>query len=305
MLHDFGLLTALSWLAEQMQRHQLTVTVEMRQEDNLKLPEEQALLLFQSIRELLINVSKHSGVGEATVALTHSGGELRVEVRDRGMGFDVPTKAGGGNAVNFGLFSIRERMQALGGSFELESAAEKGTRATLVLPLVGASAASVKARVLSSELSESTISHQPSARSEQSSNSKLTAPSSRQHPIRVLLVDDHAMVRQGLRSLLDSYTDIEVVGEASNGEEALAGVATHQPAIVVMDINMPKMNGIEATATIRNRNPEIMVIGLSVQAGEEMQQAMLKAGAAALLTKEATVDQLYQTIQAVRKAIHM
>jgi DNA-binding NarL/FixJ family response regulator len=118
------------------------------------------------------------------------------------------------------------------------------------------------------------------------------------------LVDDHAMVRQGLRSLLDGYTDIEVVGEASNGEEALACVATLQPAIVVMDINMPKMNGIEATAVIRDGHPEIIVIGLSVQAGGEMQQAMLKAGAAVLLTKEAAVDQLYQTIQAVQKAMH-
>src|SRR4029077_12325343 len=104
---------------------------------------------------------------------------------------------------------------------------------------------------------------------------------------------------QGLRSLLDSYTDIEVVGEASNGEEALAGIVTYQPTIVVMDINMPTMNGIDATAVIRDLYPKINVIGLSVQASEDMQQAMLKAGASALLTKEAAVDQLYQTIQAV------
>jgi DNA-binding NarL/FixJ family response regulator len=118
------------------------------------------------------------------------------------------------------------------------------------------------------------------------------------------LVDDHAMVRQGLRSLLDGYTDIEVVGEASNGEEALACVATLNPAIVVMDINMPKMNGVEATTIIRDGHPEITVIGLSVQSGGEMHQAMLKAGAAVLLTKEAAVDQLYQTIQAVQKPIY-
>ena len=264
----------------------------------------QALLLFQSIRELLMNVSKHSGAGEATVSLTRRAGELWIEVWDRGKGFDVASKTEGVNGANFGLFSIRERMQALGGSFELESTVEKGTRATLVLPLGGENAASFKANVLSSELSESTISHPPSARSVQTSNSELKTQSVGQQPIRVLLVDDHAMVRQGLRSLLDSYTDIKVVGEACNGEEALAGVVTHQPAIVVMDINMPKMNGIEATAAIRKRHPKIIVIGLSVQTGEEMQQAMLKAGAAALLTKEAAVDQLYQTIQVVQKPIH-
>jgi CheY-like chemotaxis protein len=286
-----------------MQRHQLSVTIEVAPQDDLKLPEELALLLFQSIRELLINAAKHSGTGEATVWVARRDGDLRVEVRDRGKGFEVQTKSAGGTP-HFGLFSIGERMRALGRSFELESGAEKGTKAVLVLPLDGENAAGFQSKVLSSALSESTINHQSSPRTVQAINSALTTQSSPQQPIRVLLVDDHAMVRQGLRSVLVSYTDIEVVGEASNGEEALAGVVTHQPAIVVMDINMPKMNGIEATAVIRHRYPKIIVIGLSVQAGEEMQQAMLQAGASALLTKEAAVDQLYQTIQAVQLAIH-
>jgi PAS domain S-box-containing protein len=137
MLHEFGLPAALRWLAEKMERHQLSVTIESSGQDNFTLPEAQALLLFQSIRELLINASKHSGAGEATVSLTRSNGEFRVEVRDGGKGFDIDAKAKGGDPVNFGLFSIRERMMALGGSFELESEPEKGTRATLVLPFNG------------------------------------------------------------------------------------------------------------------------------------------------------------------------
>jgi PAS domain S-box-containing protein len=304
LLHDVGLASALRWLAVQMQRHQLAVITQIPSGDDPNLSEEQALLVFQSVRELLVNVSKHSGVGEATVPLAQRDGRLWIELRDRGKGFDVKMKAGLVGGVNFGLFSIRERMQALGGSFELESAAEKGTRATLVLPMGVESVSNFRSKDPGSELSESTISHQPSARKVQSSNSELTTRSSRQPPIRVLLVDDHAMVRQGLRSLLDGYTDIEVVGEASDGEEALAGIVTHQPAVVVMDINMSKMNGIETTAVLKDRYPKIIVIGLSVQAGEEMQQAMLQAGASALLTKEAAVDQLYQTIQAVQKAIY-
>lgn len=302
MLHEFGLPTALSWLTEQMKRHQLSVTVEMPQEMDLKLPEEQALLLFQSVRELLINASKHSEAGEATVSLAQRDGKLMVEVRDRGKGFDVKAKVGSGKTVNFGLLSIRERMQVLGGSFELESTAGKGTRAMLVLPFGGETIAGLQSKDLSSELSDSAITHQPSTKSVQSTHSAITSQSSEQRPIRVLLVDDHAMVRQGLRSVLGGYADIEVVGEASNGDEALACVETHQPAIVVMDINMPKMNGIEATAIMRDRYPEIIVIGLSVQAGGEMPLALLKAGASAVLTKEAVVDQLYQTIHEVLRA---
>lgn len=114
--------------------------------------------------------------------------------------------------------------------------------------------------------------------------------------IRVLLVDDHAMVRQGLRSILESYHDIEVVGEAADGTQSLVSVEQERPSVVVMDLNMPKMNGIEATAIIKSRYPEIVVLGLSVNAGDDNQTAMRQAGAAGLLTKEAAVDQLHDLI---------
>jgi PAS domain S-box-containing protein len=300
LLHDLGLSSALSWLAEQMRRHQFTVTVETPLEGNsFKVSEEQGVLLFQSVRELLLNSIKHSGVREATVSLAEHDGILRIDVRDRGKGFDAYAKKRDNSSDHFGLFSISERMEAIGGRLELESAADKGTRATLILPL--ASVTTVSFKGMRSELSASTIISQASAHRIQSREEELTTDTSRVQPIRVLLVDDHAMVRQGLRTVLASYTDIEVVGEASNGEEALVYVATHRPPIVVMDINMPKMNGIEATAAIRTRYPEISVIGLSVQSGGEIQQAILKAGAALLLTKEAAVEQLYQAIQAVRQ----
>ena len=113
---------------------------------------------------------------------------------------------------------------------------------------------------------------------------------------RILLVDDHAMVRQGLRSVLDGYPDIEVVGEAGNGEEAIEQVIKYKPDVVLMDINMPRLNGVEATAKIKSLYPDSFIIGLSVQTGGQVQQAILAAGAAMLLTKEAAVDELYQAI---------
>jgi DNA-binding NarL/FixJ family response regulator len=116
----------------------------------------------------------------------------------------------------------------------------------------------------------------------------------------VLLVDDHAMMRQGLRSVLEAYSDIEVVGEAGNGEEAVASAERLRPSIVVMDINMPRMNGIEATAAIKRRFPETIIVGLSVNAAHDNQAAMTQAGASTLLTKEAAVAQLYHAIQDAR-----
>jgi DNA-binding NarL/FixJ family response regulator len=126
--------------------------------------------------------------------------------------------------------------------------------------------------------------------------------------IRILLVDDHAMVRQGLRSILATYPDFQVVGEACNGEEALRRVQELAPAVVVMDISMPKLNGIEATVQIKRRFPHVVVVGLSVNASEENRTAMAAAGASRLLTKEAAVEQLYAEItESVRRkssAIH-
>lgn len=115
--------------------------------------------------------------------------------------------------------------------------------------------------------------------------------------IRVLLVDDHAMVRQGLRSLLQTYPDFEVVGEACNGEEALRCVQELSPSVVVMDITMPKLNGIEATARIKKKYPHVVVVGLSVNASKENRKAMTAAGAEMLITKEAAVEQLYEEIK--------
>lgn len=115
--------------------------------------------------------------------------------------------------------------------------------------------------------------------------------------VSVLLVDDHAMMRQGLKSVLSSYADVEVVMEATDGIEAIEAVERCHPSVVIMDINLPRMNGIEATARIKQRYPSLPIIGLSVNAGEGNQEAMAKAGAEILLTKEGAVEQLYEAIR--------
>lgn len=115
--------------------------------------------------------------------------------------------------------------------------------------------------------------------------------------IRVLLVDDHAMIRQALRSYLSTYyRDIELVGEAGRGEEALQAVHTLSPSVVVMDINMPGLNGIEATARIKQTHPHVGVVGLSMHVDEDYRRVMIAAGATAVISKGAVVEDLYDAI---------
>ena len=295
VLQAYGLPAGLKWLGEQMQRRGLVVTVDAADASDIALSEDCTVLLFQSVRELLMNALKHAHTKEVAIRLDNSEGQLRIEVRDEGAGFDLAAAASQSTntalSSKFGIFSIRERMKALGGSFNLQSAPGEGTAATLTLPLVGARGKSgePKPKGIGQELKVKTLSASLSL----ASSSLLHSPAR----IRVLLVDDHAMVRQGLRSVLESYADVEIVGESWNGEEAVAGVEQLHPSIVVMDINMPTLNGIEATAKIKARYPGVIVIGLSVQAGGANEVAMRNAGATMLLTKEAAVDELYRAIR--------
>ena len=114
--------------------------------------------------------------------------------------------------------------------------------------------------------------------------------------IRVLLVDDHAMVRQGLRCTLEAYPGIEVVGEASDGAEVLACIEKVQPTVVVMDIVMPKMDGIAATRLLKSQYPQIAVVGLTRELKDYTLYSMKKAGAFEVVDKQNAVVELYDAI---------
>jgi DNA-binding NarL/FixJ family response regulator len=120
-------------------------------------------------------------------------------------------------------------------------------------------------------------------------------------PIRVLLADDHDLVRAGIRALLQGLAGIEVVAEASNGREALALIGAHRPDVVLMDIMMPELNGLDATAQAAARFPEVRIVVLSMNASEEYVLQSLRAGAAGYLLKNISPVELEQAIRAVAR----
>lgn len=117
--------------------------------------------------------------------------------------------------------------------------------------------------------------------------------------IRLFLADDHTIVRQGLAKLLDAEPDIEVIGEAENGREAVKKVEALQPEVVIMDISMPLLNGIEATRHIKKVAPQTRIIILSMHAHDRYISELLRLGASGYLLKDATGQDIIQAIHAV------
>ena len=273
VLRDFGLIMGLTWLAEQMKPYGLNVGMTLNV-PAVDLSEEHAILVFQSVRELLMNIVKHAGTTHATLTVDLAQGVLVVTIQDRGRGFD-PSAEPSTTESHFGLFSIRERMEAVGGTLSLTSVLGEGTTAKLSFSIP-----------------------QPN---------RPTSKTDPGHPVmvdraiptqlvRVLMVDDHPMVRQGLRAIVEQFEGLLVVGEAADGGEAVRLAQSLRPELVIMDVNLPTMDGVEATRHIIAADPSIVVIGLSVHNSPQIESAMREAGAAAYLTKDAAPEQLQQTI---------
>lgn len=117
--------------------------------------------------------------------------------------------------------------------------------------------------------------------------------------IRVILCDDHRVIRQGLRNLIDQQEDMEVIAEAENGREAIDLIAELEPDVVVMDVAMPELNGIEATRKIIDESPEVKVLALSMHADKHYAAGMLGAGASGYLLKDCAFEELADAIRRV------
>lgn len=290
ILREGGLLPAIEWLVRWMRdRHGLDVGLTV-QNDIVPLSEEIVLLLFQATRELLFNVVKHAFTKAASLELAQTDGSIEVKVEDRGVGFDpndIPAKRAGSGG--FGLFSIRERIRLLGGHIEINSAPGQGSRFKLAIPF--------EREMIDLDVSaESSVQAAPVV-----SLRRQLKTFGGKDGIRIVLVDDHMIMRQGIAGLLNGEPDFKVIGEASDGAAAVNLVREVRPDVVLMDISMPGMNGIDATRIIHKEMPGICVIGLSMYLEGDQAAAMLNAGAVKYLTKSGPAEDL---INAIRSGVH-
>ena len=278
-LRNGNLLPALEWLANWMgEKHQLTVRLTPPPGPLPRVPEDTAVLLYQAIRESLLNTVKYAQVAEATVTVAATEATLTVTVADAGVGFD-PTRlrVAGGTEGGVGLLGIRERLEWIGGRLEVASTPGSGSRVTLITPLEQGAMAHTTPP--------------PAVPAEAESGSRAA------RRLRVLVVDDRALVRRGFAALLAGEPDVEVVGEADNGQRAIELTRRLNPDVILMDVSMPVMNGIDATRTILAEYPALRVIGLSMFEDPDQSEAMRQAGAVGYLSKSASAETLLAAIR--------
>lgn len=273
---------ALRWLAADMQgRHRLEIEADVQPVPET-LSEAARVLVYTAARELLFNVVKHAGVRRTFLRLLCEGDSIMLEVRDEGCGF-APARLAGevSPGSGFGLFSIRERAELLGGCLEIDSAPGRGTCAALWLPMTAATA----------EVTPSAP--PPEGRSPEPAPIPLEAAGG----VRLLIADDHQSVREGLTMLLELQPDFRVVGHAADGRDAIDMVRQTLPDVVVMDVSMPRMTGIEATRLIKRDWPQVMIVGLSMHDEGEIVRQLRDAGADAYVTKAEASDRLIHAIR--------
>jgi CheY-like chemotaxis protein len=270
------------------------------------VPEDITALLLQAARELLFNTVKHSGVTSASIKLTRA--EERfvcLRIHDDGKGFGAESRDAGIPRADggFGLSHITERMKLLGGKIDIDSGADRGTTITLTVPThFGEVPAPVSAPpAVVGPVPEPPGNAQESegggAANGSSTHPADPAPAEVGERIRVLLADDHTILREGLAGLLRSLRDVEVIGQASDGLAALELARKLRPEVVVMDVSMPRLSGVEATSRIREEMPQTRVIALSMHAHEDMSAAMRNAGARAYFTKGGPSEPLIAAIR--------
>ena len=274
-LFEKGLVAGVRWFIERnVKRLGLTINVLIDRYEEIE-DQNINIMLYQCVRELVFNIIKHAHVSKATLIFATVKGESSIQVNDLGRGFILFDNGGkkGGETGSSGFFNIRERLCAIGGKYNIESNPGRGTSVTLTFP------GQKKKSVLSSA----------------SSTAKNTL--SRKARIKILVVDDHKLVREGIVNVLSAENDISVVGQAENGLEAISKTSALKPDVIVMDLNMPILNGYEAIRMLRKKKIKTKIIIISVNADEETKRTVLGAGAHAYFSKSSDIAELLRLIR--------
>ena len=262
-------------------RQGLELSLSVDGEEPESIDERSELAVLRITQEALSNVRRHANAKTAVVRLAYSASGVGVVISDDGDGFEPSdtigtlSRIGGG----FGLTGMQERARMAGGHIEVHSAPGRGTQ--------------LEARIPYQPRLEKLPTHSETAAIAGLSQTEASPD------IRVVIVDDQEVVRRGIRSMLELSDGLVVLGEAGDGEEAVNQIQTLAPDVVLLDIQMPKLDGVETIRRLRELGLETQIILLSVYAKDEYIFDGLRAGASGYLLKDVAADDLANAIRTV------
>jgi PAS domain S-box-containing protein len=292
MLDELGLSSAVKWyLAGFTNRTNIRIEADIPA-DIHRLSPDAEVALFRVLQESLTNVHRYSESPRAVVRIKNSPEALTLEVQDFGKGMKL-TKSSSTSAVpehlGVGIQGMNERMRQLGGKLEITSSLNRGTLVVATIPLSGT--VKVPAKFSFDPVSSASISASEGA---VAANVNLRK--------KILIADDHEMLRRGVRNTLQRERDLEICGEAVDGEEAVEKTKTLQPDLVILDINMPGLNGLAALRQILRHRPKTKVLVFSVHDSDQTIQEANAAGAHGFLSKGKDAQDVLRVIREILNA---
>lgn len=285
LLDELGLPAAVKWYAQGFQKRTGIRTDVDVTRSLPRLRADAEVALFRVVQESLTNVHRYSGSPTAYVRITSDEDEYKVEVGDFGRGMKVEQNSlpnGETAPLGVGIQGMRQRIRQLSGTLEIFSKLGKGTVVIASLPILKL------ALPIDKNLAADTA---PDVASSDKRESGTTQ--------RILVADDHEMLRRGLRSMLEKELDLRICGEAKDGIEAVEKALTLKPDLVILDINMPSLNGLAVVRQILRSRPETRILVFTVHDSEQTLQESFNAGAHGFLSKGKAGRDLIDAVRSV------
>jgi PAS domain S-box-containing protein len=282
LLDECGLASAVHWYAEGFEKRS-GIKLEVAIDASLpRLPIDAETTLFRVVQESLTNVHRYSGSAVAEIRISKDSEEVRLDIIDYGQGLKAGTgltKLDSQAPLGVGIPGMRERLHQLGGGLNVDFGTT-GTRVVATLPLKKAGEGEFEDGESRTSLSFAIRSAQDARR-------------------RILIADDHELMRRGLRGLIESHNEWAVCGEAVEGSEAVRKASELKPDLVIMDVNLPGLSGIEAALQIRQESEAAKILFFTVHDSDEVIREVIGAGAQGYVAKSRASQDLIEAVRNV------
>ena len=290
LLDELGLSSAVKWyLAGFTSRTGIQMEMEIPS-DIQRLSPDAEVAIFRVLQESLTNVHRYAESPKAVVRMDVTADEIKLEIQDFGKGVQSSRASSPNGSVarlGVGIQGMTERMRQLGGKLEITSSPNKGTLVAATIPL--SSLAAIPAQSATVLV----------ASSSNPASSELAVPLENTLRKRILIADDHEMLRRGVRNTLQTELDLEICGEAVDGQDAVEKVKALRPDLVILDINMPALNGLVALRQILRFRPQTKVLVFSVHDSDQTVKEVHAAGAHGFISKGKDSQDLLRVVREI------